>query len=173
MKKPAAYALKKPENRGFTLLELAVVLLISAVIGLALWKLLPAMRGSANADTPRMTLRAAQDALDGFVLREHRLPCPAAMPTAASASNGIEDCSASRQVGSLPYATLGLAASDLFLTGTTLRYGVYRNAAATSALDADLALAKPRFDPLTPVSVRGATNGLDFCVGFTTVRLIS
>lgn len=142
----------KPVNTGFSLIELAVVLAISAVIGLAIWKLMPAMRGTANADAPRIALQEAQTALEGFILRENRLPCP------ASSTNGVEDCTGNVQVGTLPYSTLGLSASS------QLRYGVYRNAAAVVKNDADLAQAKQRYLPTSPINIIGAINGLDFCV---------
>jgi prepilin-type N-terminal cleavage/methylation domain-containing protein len=144
---------KKPINTGFSLIELTVVLAIAAVIGLAIWKLLPLMRGTANVDTPRIALQEAQTAIEGFILRENRLPCPASSP------NGVEDCTGNVQVGTLPYSTLGLSA------GVALRYGVYRNAAAFVKNDADLAQAKQRYLPTSPINIIGAINGLDFCVG--------
>ena len=147
-------ARSKRQGLGFSLIELAVVLAITAVIGLAIWKLLPAMRGSTNVDAPAVVLQTAQTALDGFILRQHRLPCPANL----AAANGFEDCSGGTQVGLLPYATLGLAANH------GLRYGVYRNSTA-GADDADLAVLKRRFTPITPVTIIGVENGLDFCTG--------
>lgn len=155
MKKKIKKYTVKPINAGFSLIELAVVLAISAVIGLAIWKLLPAMRGTANVDAPRIALQEAQTALEGFILRENRLPCPS---SAASAQNGIEDCTGNVQVGTLPYSTLGLSA------GVPMRYGVYRNAAAAVKNDADLAQAKQRFLPTSPINILGPINGLDFCV---------
>ncbi len=140
-------------NKGFTLIELAVVLAISAAIGLAIWKLLPAMRSTANVDAPQLALQDAQAALEGFVLQNSRLPCP------ATGSNGVEDCGSAVQVGALPYATIGLAAA------VPLRYGVYRNGQAVLKNDGDLAQAKQRYVPTSPTSVTGAINGLDFCVG--------
>ncbi len=142
-------------NSGFTLIEIAVVLAVSAAIGLAIWKLLPAMRSTTNVDAPRIALQDAQTALEGFILQHNRLPCP------ATVANGVEDCSSAVQVGTLPYATIGLAAGSSL---PPLRYGVYRNAAAIIKTDADLAQAKQRYLPTSPVNVIGAINGLDFCV---------
>lgn len=154
MKLLSMRSLKRPVNLGFSLIELTVVLAIAAVIGLAIWKLLPLISGTANVDNPRLVLQEAQTALEGFVLRENRLPCPA-----TAGSNGVEDCTGNVQVGTLPYSTLGLA------SGTQLRYGVYRNGAVVVKNDADLAQAKQRFLPTSPINIIGAINGLDFCAG--------
>jgi type II secretory pathway pseudopilin PulG len=139
---------------GFTLIEVAVVLAISAAIGLAIWRLLPAMRGTVNADASRIALAQAQQALDGFIGRNHRLPCP------ASAAGGVENCGAGGLlVGTLPYATLGLS------EGMNLRYGVYQNTNGNPVLDANLTRQAARFVPLASAPIVSPINGLDFCVG--------
>ncbi len=143
-------------QQGFSLIEIAVVLAVAAVIGLALWKLLPALRSSTNEDTPQAQMLGAQQALEGFILRQNRLPCP------ASAGAGIEDCSGA-SAGQFPYKTVGLSSA------TTIRYGVYRNPnAVTITADADLAAAKLRYSPPVPpvpVIAVAPISGLDFCVG--------
>ncbi len=142
------------KNRGFSLIELAVVLAISAAIGFAIWRLLPAMRGTANGEPARATLLDAQQALEGFVLRNQRLPCP------ATTIGGVETCGAGGQlVGNFPYATLGLS------TGMNLRYGVYQNTNGNPVLDANLTRQAARFVPLAPAPIVSSINGLDFCVG--------
>lgn len=149
--KPAAC---RPKN-GFSLIELAVVLAISAAIGLTLWRLLPALRASGNSaggGAAEINLLTAQQALDGYVLQNGRLPRP------DIAGTGFEDTTGSAAVGMLPYRTLGLGSDP------TLRYGVYRKSHATPTLDADLAVALPRYVPLLPVPSGVPANGLDFCV---------
>lgn len=141
-------------TRGFSLIELAVVLAISATIGLALWRLLPAMRNTTVDDSPQAALVAAQQALEGYVLRTNRLP----RPDSSAGSTGFEDASGVAQVGMLPYRTLGMASDP------RLRYGVYRSSQATVTLDADLAVSLDRYVPTLPVPSGVPANGLDFCV---------
>jgi prepilin-type N-terminal cleavage/methylation domain-containing protein len=151
---------KKPNASGFTLIEIAIVLAIAAALGLAVWRLYPAMHSATTVDVPASALDEAKNAIAGFVLRAHRLPCPAS--DTVNNSTGLENCAVGASVGSLPYATLGLGATPA-LRG--LRYGVYRNANAVITQDADLAQLKARYLPLTPVVFSSGANGLDFCVG--------
>ncbi len=151
---------------GFSLIEIAVVLAVTAAIGLAIWQLLPSLRKSADGDTNGQALLQAHAALDGFIVTNFRLPCPA-----AAGNNGVEDCTISSGVGELPYRTLGLAKES---GQQTLRYGVYRlpNLSAP-ANDADLATAPVRYRPYLPTLSPSpgvflpVSNGLDFCVGLT------
>ena len=105
------------------------------------------------------TLVNAEEALNGFILANSRLPCPDTTP----AGGGPEDCSAGATVGWLPVRTLGLSLSE------RVRYGVYRAPSLTPALDADLAALPNRHQPLLPAPLNAAEpvylNGLDFCVG--------
>lgn len=139
-------------SAGFSVVELAVALAVVGVAGLAAWQLLPASRGVAEGDPSQLRLRQAQDAVEGFVLRSARLPCPAPV-----GGNGGEACGANA-LGELPWRTLGLQRADV-----PLRYGVYRTAAA------DLATAVAKFGPnLPPLPVvagynASQINGLDFC----------
>lgn len=99
-------------NRAFTLVEMAIVLVI---VGLLLGGMLAPLRTQMEqrraADTVR-ALEEARDALAGFAARNGYLPCPA-----ISASNGLEDragtrCANERRFGFLPWATLGLQKLD-------------------------------------------------------------
>ena len=136
---------------GFTLLEMTVVLAISGLLGMAAWKFLPVLRSTTQGD-PALTLQDTQAALEGFILREYRLPCP------DTSGNGLEDCTSGVIVGRLPTRTLGISLPR------PLRYGVYRSANAALAQDADLAVWKNRYLPmLPPGSSSLEKNGLDFC----------
>jgi hypothetical protein len=137
---------------GFSLVELAVVLAVTGVVGLAAWKLTLSLR-PITQDPAGDALRLAEQSLAGFVLANHRLPCPA-----TAASGGAEVCGADAS-GEFPYRTVG------YTPAQTLHYGVYRNANALPAADADLAVVKDRYTPLLPPgSVSNNTNGLDFCL---------
>jgi prepilin-type N-terminal cleavage/methylation domain-containing protein len=100
--------------RGFTLIELAIVLVILGILGSFG---LPALTATLQRDRQLKT----QDhnlqiftALASFVLQNNRLPCPAD-PSATSDSFGIERSSCttfeSQAIGLIPYKTLGLPES--------------------------------------------------------------
>jgi prepilin-type N-terminal cleavage/methylation domain-containing protein len=96
---------------GFTLTELAITVVIIALLigGLALT--LSAQNEARQFAETRARLDAAQEALIGFAIRNGRLPCPA-----TNASNGIEvlvvpatgQCDPTSRNGYLPAATLGM-----------------------------------------------------------------
>ncbi len=93
-------------ERGFTLTEMAVVLVIVALlIGGMMVPMSAQQEARLNAET-QTSLKTVQDSLLGFVVANGRLPCPA-NPTLAT---GVEDCT--RQWGALPWALLGITPTD-------------------------------------------------------------
>jgi len=148
-------------QRGFTLAEVAVVVLI---VGLLLGGLLGTYSNqielSRISDT-RRTLETARDALLGFAAANGRLPCPA-----TAASNGAEqpaggNCTVSvapeRQgVGFLPAATLGLTPIDsngylIDAWGSRVRYAVTNdNGNFTFTTQGQLRLQLTDLNPATP-----------------------
>jgi len=104
--------------RGFSLVELAVALVVVALVLGGLLSL-TAAHGAAQRvrDTERL-LEQARQALLGFAAANGRLPCPA-LPTLAAGTPGagVEQpptatgCTGG-QVGVLPWATLGLPELD-------------------------------------------------------------
>lgn len=95
---------------GFTLVEIAIVLLIvGLMIGGLIAPLSSQMEQRRVSDTRRV-MDEAREALFGFALRNGYLPCPA-----ISSSNGLEDRSnnaCNKRYGYLPWATLGVARLD-------------------------------------------------------------
>lgn len=97
---------------GFTLVEMAMVLVI---VGVTLGGLLVSL--SAQVDQrdyaqTRQSMEEIKEALLGFALSRGYLPCPA-----ISSANGAEDrtagvCTAGKRVGFLPWAELGLKKTD-------------------------------------------------------------
>lgn len=151
----------RPRQHGFSLLELAIVLAITGLIGLVAWRLLPASRSVAGGDPVGQQLRAAQDAVEGFALSRSRLPCPAPV-----GGDGNEAC-VTPGVAELPWRTLGLARGD-----SALRYGVYRSRAA------DPATARKTFLPFMPPNLTppvgyqpNQINGLDLCQTLRTAAM--
>jgi prepilin-type N-terminal cleavage/methylation domain-containing protein len=103
----------KPAPRrqsGFTLVEIAIVLLIvGLLIGGMLAPLSSQMEQRRVTDT-KLAMEEAREALFGFALRNGYLPCPA-----ISATNGLEDRTGNvcnKRYGFLPWATLGVGKLD-------------------------------------------------------------
>lgn len=152
---------QRARMRGFSLIELAVVLVVIGASGMVFWQFLPRLKSlPVMAKLTAPTLSRAEDALNGYILANSRLPCPDTTGT------GVEDCSVSASVappsvGWLPFKTLGISLSE------RVRYGVYRAPAvapATVATDGDLAALKNRHTPLLPPGFsKRHSNGLDFC----------
>ena len=99
-------------GRGFSLIELAVVLVIVTLLAGGLLVSLSAQREEAARQETQRRLQDARDALLGFAAANGRLPCPAA-PNAtgieAPAAGGT--CTAPWN-GYLPAVTLGLGPTD-------------------------------------------------------------
>jgi len=152
-------------QRGFSLLELSVVIVVLGLVGIVLVRWAQTAGEVQRQAVERDLLQRADDALLAYVMLNSRLPCPAADMA------GNEDCAGARAVGWLPYATLGLPDAR----AGRLRYGVLRRASATGNDDADLTRALDRLWPMQVSSSGSATvaplgnrNGLDFCQALRT-----
>lgn len=142
-----------PRQRGFTLLEMAVVMAVIGFIAVLVPKLVSdvaTMQSTAKSESPHAVGEAA---LVGFVVANHRLPCP------DIDGDGAEDCSAGERRGRLPYASLGLPAPVLNSFGFPLEYAVVRGGGA------DLTVVSAGFAPALPETnpTLATKNGLDFC----------
>lgn len=103
-------------QRGFSLVELTVVLVIVALLTGGLMYGLGAQREAAAMQDARRQLDAAREALLGFAMANGRLPCPAPanLPnTNANAGKApAPPCDNALQHGVLPWVTLGLPETD-------------------------------------------------------------
>ncbi len=130
-----------PRERGFTLVELALVMGIVALLLGGLMVPVARMLEQKATATTQATLETAQQALLGFALLNKRLPCP---DIGASGLEGTYDiatnrCSSSSSPsfsdpadaswGYLPWATLGVSGADAW--GRRLRYTVSTPLAST------------------------------------------
>jgi len=98
-------------SRGFSLLEMAIVL---AIVGLLMAGLIPSISSQIDQQhrsETRKLMDEIKDSLYGFAITTGHLPCP------ASQVSGIEDRNSSTsacnsRVGFLPWATLGVNQTD-------------------------------------------------------------
>lgn len=100
--------------QGFTLVELAMVLVILALLG---GSLLVPVRSRIEARDRQAThaqLQDIRDALTGFAIIHGRLPCPSTEADPASPGYGLEDAPPCQQAneGRLPWRSLALPATD-------------------------------------------------------------
>lgn len=170
--------LKNKKQLGFTLVEMAIVLVIFGLILSALLLPLRAQREQAAQAQTINTLDNAKQALLGFAQANGRLPCPAtnngtAMfpdDTGSSNPNGSGVCT--HQSGFLPGVTLGISPTDpqgfaIDAWGNRVRYAVTN--ANTSAFTTNNGMNDLGITALTPnLRVCASANN---CT--TTVNLIS
>ena len=105
-------------QRGFTLIEMAMVLVIFGLLLAAVLISLQAQHNFALQTETGNTLNVARKALLGFAQTQGRLPCPATNngtavfpdDTGTASPNASGTCA--QQVGFLPAATLGIQPAD-------------------------------------------------------------
>lgn len=114
--------------RGFSLVEMAVVLVVFALLLGGLLMLTTTQMSTQRIQETQKLMEQARQALVGFAAVHGRLPCPAQPNLASGAPNaGVErvplpgGCTGG-QVGVLPWATLGLPETDAW--GRRLTYRV-------------------------------------------------
>jgi len=102
---------KKYRLRGFTLVEIAIVLLIVTLLLTGLVPTISSQIEQRQTNETRKQLDEIQQALVGFAVVNERFPCPA-----STTSNGLEDLTAGACTlpngGFIPAATLGLAPTN-------------------------------------------------------------
>lgn len=117
-------------SRGFTLVELAVVLVILGFVLASLFVPISAQVSQAQRTETRRDLLDIKEALLGYALINGKLPCP------DTTGDGLEDAcpntnATSSTEGNLPWSTLALKAADVW--GQSFRYRV-NNAFTTTFL---------------------------------------
>jgi prepilin-type N-terminal cleavage/methylation domain-containing protein len=106
MKGSALHRLKR-QHSGFSLMELAIVLMIIGTLMSGVLVAVSQTAESARVTNARAQLREIEEALYGFAVAYGRLPCPA---TNASSPANYED-TACPEHGFVPSGTLGLYGS--------------------------------------------------------------
>ncbi len=107
----------KDAGKGFTLIELAVVLVIIGLIMSAGAELLPMLVKQSRFKENQIIVRSTRDAILGYLLATGRLPC------AAAANNGVATANNFR--GYVPWSTLGISGRDAY--GNVMFYAVHQN----------------------------------------------
>ena len=96
------HTLTQTTTRGFTLIELAIVLVVVGLLAGLLMAPLSARIEAHQRHLSETALNEAIDALTGLALIQRRLPCP------ATNNSGIEQSPPCATTGYLPWRTLGL-----------------------------------------------------------------
>jgi prepilin-type N-terminal cleavage/methylation domain-containing protein len=117
---------KLKHSRGFTLIEMAVVLVIVGIVVSIVASVLPSLIRSAKVRKAQAILEKVDYAVQGYSMANHRLPC------ADSGADGDEDTGI--YVGNLPFRTLGLA-SGTDVWGNNIKYGAYDILTTTTSAD--------------------------------------
>ncbi len=126
--------------RGFSLVELAIVLSIIGLLSIGAFSALRIQTERARLAETREMLADAREALLNFAAVSGRLPCPA--PDAGGAATA--SCSATLNKGHLPWQTLGLISTDPW--GQSLRYAVVGGFTASPTLNTNAKITvKPYF----------------------------
>lgn len=134
------------QQAGFTLTELAIVLVIVALLLGGMMVPLSTQRDLQKVNETNKMLSEIQEALLGFAAINGRLPCPDTDTDPAAAGYGLEEASCSADLASegyLPWKTLGVSQTDAWGSARTAatdprngdwRYRVDRNFAQTISL---------------------------------------
>ncbi len=126
--------------RGFSLVELAIVLSILGLLSIGALSALRIQTERARLAETRELLADAREALLNFAAVSGHLPCPA--PDAGGAATA--SCSATLNKGHLPWQTLGLISTDPW--GQSLRYAVVGGFTASPTLNTKAEITvKPYF----------------------------
>jgi prepilin-type N-terminal cleavage/methylation domain-containing protein len=106
--------------RGFTLLEVAIVLIVGTLLASGALGLVSALRQKQQYTGTRASLEKVDAALAAFVALNGRLPCPAngslaianALSGVETARNAATGCTTDQANGVVPWRTIGISEED-------------------------------------------------------------
>lgn len=142
-------------QHGFSLVEMAVVLVILGLVLATLFAPLAAQRDIKNITGTQASLSQIKEAINGFAILNGRLPCPAkVIADPSNASYGLEDSTLCAQEGLLPWKTLGVPETDEWGTHRTLttdpwigywKYRADNNYDVTATFSTNMMASTPAF----------------------------
>lgn len=146
------------QNRGFSLVEMAIVLTIVALLLAGLLPSLTSQIEQSRRNDTRKILEEIQQALIGYAIVNTKLPCPAQPATATgSAGAGVADCTiatvANTVNGVVPWVTLGVSETDAW--GRRFTYSI-ASSVAGGAFGTSFTLSST--GTIDVASVSGGTN---------------
>ena len=120
---------------GFTLIEIAIVLVIVGIIISVAATVLPSLIQSAKVKKARAILDKTDYTLQGYIIANGRFPCPDTngdgRENRISGANPPADDTCTAYTGDLPYLTIGLSSgSDNWQN--PIKYGVYEDLVKTT-----------------------------------------
>ena len=128
-------------QHGMTFIELAVVLLVIAILSLSVSSAFISTNEAQSRNEALQHASQVQASIRAYALRNGRLPCPAIDKRGYESRVG-QACMAGLQLGFVPYVALGLQMPS---ESVFARYAVFRIPNATDPLlDIDLADARER-----------------------------
>lgn len=120
---------------GFTLIEIAIVVVIVGIIISIISTVLPSLIASSKVKKARAILERADYTLQGYITANGRCPCPDTDgdgdENRIEGTNPPVDDTCTNYVGDLPFATLGLSSGD-DIWQNPIRYGVYEDMIRTT-----------------------------------------
>ena len=120
---------RRSHESGFTLTEMAIVMVIMALLIGGMLVPLSAQRDIQNINSTQKQLSEIREALLGFASANGRLPCPASPGTSGIENPAAGGACANPNNGFVPGATLGIGPTDaqgyvLDAWGNRIRYAV-------------------------------------------------
>ena len=117
---------------GFTLIEMAVVMVIVGIVVSIIATVLPSLILTSKIKKARALLEKADYSLEGYLIANNRLPCPDIDGDGIADPNNGNDCNC--YAGDLPYHSIGLSnGNDVW--GNPIRYSVYGAAGSPPVID--------------------------------------
>ncbi len=126
MRRCPAHERRPTTSAGFTLVEIAVVIVVLSLLLAMITGIATSLVGQQRREVTRQKLAGVETALALFVSQNRRLPCPAdgrlasdnanaglERPVGGAACNVITATANSQTHGVVPWRTLGLAESDI------------------------------------------------------------
>jgi len=155
----------KRAHRGFSLVELAVVLAIVALLVGSAMMTLSAQVESRNNDETMRRLNAAAEAVLAYAIVNRRLPCPATAGTTGDEAFAGANCT-TWYGGFLPARSIGFQPVDAAGYGIDTWNNRIRYAVAQTVTGCTGAAVNPHFVSMANLKANGVSckpNDLDIC----------